>query len=107
MPALSKRLDTVSLLCDLPELGLRAGEVGVIVEEFPGGAFEVEFHVESGRTPDVRTLRAGQFITLFKRAGAPRSQPEKLDAMSTESEQPDLAPLRGVVAPEILDAAEV
>ena len=30
-------LDTVALICDLPELGLVAGEVGAVVEELSAG----------------------------------------------------------------------
>jgi hypothetical protein len=43
-------LDTVALVADLPELGLRAGEVGSVVERLGGEVFEVEFVNEAGRT---------------------------------------------------------
>ena len=36
-------LDTVALVCDIPELGLAAGEVGAVVEVFSQDDFEVEF----------------------------------------------------------------
>lgn len=36
-------LDTVALVCDVPELGLAAGEVGTVVEVFSQDDFEVEF----------------------------------------------------------------
>jgi hypothetical protein len=45
-----KILDTVALRRDLPEQGLPAGLVGVIVEEWQAGVFEVEFADLEGRT---------------------------------------------------------
>jgi hypothetical protein len=36
-------LDTVVLNHDLPEHGLRAGDVGTVVEIYRAGALEVEF----------------------------------------------------------------
>jgi len=43
-------LDPVVLVRDLPEHGLKAGDVGAVVEVYPPGALEVEFVVASGRT---------------------------------------------------------
>jgi len=36
-------LDTVALVCDVPDLGLVAGELGAVVEVFSQDDFEVEF----------------------------------------------------------------
>ncbi len=49
-------LDTVVLDRDLPEYGLRKGDLGAIVEVYDAEAFEVEFVRASGRTQAVVTL---------------------------------------------------
>jgi hypothetical protein len=49
-------LDTVVLLRDHPEAGLRAGDVGAVVHVYPADAVEVEFVTASGRTIAVETL---------------------------------------------------
>ena len=51
-------LDTVVLKRDIPELGLRRGDLGAIVEVHSADAFEVEFVAASGRTQALITLRA-------------------------------------------------
>lgn len=53
----------VVLLCDLPEENLRAGDVGVIVEAFPGGdrvppGYMVEFITLTGETVAVVDVTA-------------------------------------------------
>ena len=53
-----KLLDTVVLNRDIPELGLRRGDLGAIVELHSSDAFEVEFVAASGRTQALITLRA-------------------------------------------------
>lgn len=53
-----KLLDTVVLTRDVPELGLRRGDLGAIVELHSSDAFEVEFVAASGRTQALITLRA-------------------------------------------------
>lgn len=53
-----KLLDTVVLKRDLPELGLRRGDLGAIVELHSADAFEVEFVAASGRTQALITLHA-------------------------------------------------
>lgn len=52
-----KLLDTVVLTRDLPEAGLRADDLGAIVEVHDALHFEVEFVAASGRTQSVITLR--------------------------------------------------
>ncbi len=54
-----EKLDTVVLNRDLPEHGLRAGDLGAIVEVYEPGAFEVEFVSASGRTEALVTLKEG------------------------------------------------
>lgn len=51
-----KLLDSVVLQKDVPEYGLRRGDVGAIVEVYGGDGFEVEFITGSGRTQALVTL---------------------------------------------------
>jgi hypothetical protein len=50
-------LDTVVLNRDLPEHGLKAGDLGAIVEVCEPEGLEVEFVTASGRTSALLTLR--------------------------------------------------
>lgn len=50
-------LDTVVLVRDLPEHGLKAGDLGAVVEVYPQDGLEVEFVTASGRTTALVTLR--------------------------------------------------
>jgi hypothetical protein len=49
-------LDTVILSRDLPEHGLKRGDLGAIVELYGSDGFEVEFVTASGRTVALLTL---------------------------------------------------
>jgi hypothetical protein len=51
-------LDTVVLNRDLPEHGLRAGDVGAVVEVYGTEGLEVEFVRASGETKALVTLEA-------------------------------------------------
>ena len=51
-----KELDTVVLVRDVPEAGLRAGDVGAVVQVYGAEALEVEFVTIAGRTQALRTL---------------------------------------------------
>ena len=53
-----KQLDTVVLDRDLPERGLRRGDLGAVVEVYEPDGLEVEFVTASGRTQAVVTLKA-------------------------------------------------
>jgi hypothetical protein len=52
-----KQLDTVVLDRDVPESGLRKGDLGAVVETYEPDGLEVEFVTASGRTQAVVTLR--------------------------------------------------
>ncbi|MFB3922593.1 MAG: DUF4926 domain-containing protein [Terriglobia bacterium] len=54
----------VALLEDLPERGLRRGQVGTVVEPLAPGVFEVEFSDNQGRTYATLALRSDQLIIL-------------------------------------------
>ncbi len=49
-------LDTVVLDKDLPELGLRKGDLGAVVQVYEPDGLEVEFVTASGRTQALVTL---------------------------------------------------
>jgi hypothetical protein len=52
-------LDTVVLNRDLPEHGLKVGDLGAIVETYEPDGIEVEFVTASGRTGALLTLSVG------------------------------------------------
>jgi len=51
-------LDTVVLDRDLPEQGLRRGDLGAVVDVLPPDGLEVEFVLASGKTQALVSLRA-------------------------------------------------
>ena len=58
-------LEMVVLTVDLPEVNLRRGQVGTVVDVLGGGrAFEVEFCDRDGRTYASLGLRPDQVILL-------------------------------------------
>jgi Domain of unknown function (DUF4926) len=59
-----KLLDVVVLTKDLPELNLRKGQVGTIVEVYMSDDFEVEFVDLQGNTYALETLNASQLMQL-------------------------------------------
>lgn len=64
MDATPKLLDVVALLNDVPDHGLRRGQVGTIVEALASNVFEVEFNDDDGRTYALLALRINQLIVL-------------------------------------------
>jgi len=60
-----KELDAVALTCDLPEHGLKRGDVGTaVLVHGDGKAFEVEFVDYDGHTVALLTLEDAQVRTL-------------------------------------------
>lgn len=57
-------LDVVALTEDVPERGLRRGQVGTVVESLGPGVYEVEFSDDSGRTYAMLALREEQLMAL-------------------------------------------
>jgi hypothetical protein len=51
-----EKLECVVLAEDIPDHGLRAGDLGTVVEVYPGGGVEVEFVRGSGATQALLTL---------------------------------------------------
>lgn len=59
--------DQVVLTEDLPELGLQAGDVGVVIHAYPAGeAYEVEFLTLDGETAGIATLPANRVRAVRK-----------------------------------------
>ena len=59
-----KPFDVVALLEDLPERGLKRGQVGTVVEPLAPGVFEVEFSDNEGKTYASLALHSDQFMIL-------------------------------------------
>ncbi|MCI0457173.1 MAG: DUF4926 domain-containing protein [Gemmataceae bacterium] len=60
--------DVVVLTRDLPEHGLRTGDVGAVVHVYPGGtAYEIEFVTGSEQTLAVETLEPKDIRALGDR----------------------------------------
>ena len=57
-------LSVVALLDDIPERGLRRGQVGTIVESLAPGVYEVEFSDGEGRTYASAALPSSSLIRL-------------------------------------------
>jgi hypothetical protein len=57
-------LDVVALTADLPDNGLRLGQVGTVVETLSSGVFEVEFSDDQGRTYAQLALKESQLLVL-------------------------------------------
>jgi hypothetical protein len=63
-----KELDQIVLTSDLPNEGLKAGDVGTIMDiHRRGEAFEVEFMTLAGETVAVTTILASQVRPIGKR----------------------------------------
>ena len=58
--------DVVELLIDLPDLEVKAGELGTIVEEHNDCAYEVEFANDEGETLALLALTAEKFMVVWK-----------------------------------------
>ena len=59
-----KVLDTVVLNKDLPDRGLRCGDVGTVVEVYEPDGLEVEFVTGSGKTQALVTLKTAEVRLL-------------------------------------------
>jgi len=65
-------LETVVLTRDLPECGLKAGDLGAVVQLYNGAGVEVEFVTAAGKTqavvtlgpPDIRHVEADDLVAV-------------------------------------------
>ncbi|HVG29275.1 MAG TPA: DUF4926 domain-containing protein [Pyrinomonadaceae bacterium] len=62
-----KVLDVVAVTEDVPEHGLRRGEVGTVVDRWKDGVFEVEFSDDTGEAYAFAALRSDQLLLLHHR----------------------------------------
>jgi len=62
-----RELDTVVLTCDLPEHGLKRGDVGTVVLIHSRKGYEVEFTTLDGENMAVVSLSAGQVRSIGHR----------------------------------------
>ena len=60
-------LDVVALLSDVPKHGLLRGQVGTVVELLDGGACEVEFSDDEGKTYAELALGPDELLVLHHR----------------------------------------
>jgi len=60
-----KELDTVVLDRDVPESGLRKGDLGAVVNVYEPDGLEVEFVTASGRTQALVTLKVGDVRSVM------------------------------------------
>ncbi len=58
-------LDVVALTEDVPDRGLRRGQVGTVVEMLAPGVFEVEFVDNDGRTYATVPLKTSKLLILY------------------------------------------
>jgi hypothetical protein len=59
-----KPFAVIALLDDLPDRGLRRGQVGTVVEPLAPDVFEVEFSDNQGHTHASLSLRSDQLMLL-------------------------------------------
>jgi uncharacterized protein DUF4926 len=63
-----RELESIVLVGDLPEHGLRAGDIGTVVHVHPGGVgYEVEFMTLDGQTVAVVSLPTSQVRRIARR----------------------------------------
>ncbi len=84
-----KLLDTVALLEDLPERGLKHGEVGTVVEILATDVYEVEFCDDGGKTYAEFALRGDQLLMLHSE-GEATSLKKTMDELSRSSQEKGL-----------------
>jgi len=58
-------LDVVGLTEDIPEHGLRRGQVGTVVETLSSDMFEIEFVDNDGRTYATLPLKSKHLLVLY------------------------------------------
>ncbi|MDX2181654.1 MAG: DUF4926 domain-containing protein [Bryobacteraceae bacterium] len=62
-----KLLDCVALLDDMPEEGLRRGEIGAVVEVYEPDAVEVEFVDRNGQTYAMLAIPVDRLLRIIER----------------------------------------
>ena len=62
-----KVLDVIAVTENIPEHGLRRGEVGTVVEQWADSVFEVEFSDDTGRAYAFAAVPAEKLMKLYFR----------------------------------------
>ena len=62
-----KILDVVAVMDNIPQHGLRRGEVGTVVDRWKDGAYEVEFSDDTGEAYAFAALPAEKLMKLYFR----------------------------------------
>ncbi len=62
-----KILDVVAVVEEIPEHGLKRGEVGTVVDRWKDGTFEVEFSDDTGEAYAFVALQSKQIMLLYYR----------------------------------------
>ncbi len=62
-----KILDVVAVVEEIPEHGLKRGEVGTVVDRWKDGTFEVEFSDDTGEAYAFVALHPKQIMPLYYR----------------------------------------
>ena len=74
-----EKLECIVLARNIPAYGLRVGDLGTVVEVYPGGGLEIEFAKASGATQallslkeeDVRELDSNDLLATRRLAEVP------------------------------------
>jgi hypothetical protein len=64
-------LDTIVLTIDLPEYGLRAGDIGEVIEQYDDEGVEVEIVTGAGTTQALLRLPIDHVASLWRRKSRP------------------------------------
>ncbi len=73
-----KPFDIVALVADVPESGLKCGQVGTIVAELGPDSYEVELADEEGRTYASLGLKGSQLLLSSTLSGTKSAPPTNL-----------------------------
>ncbi|NJL89956.1 MAG: DUF4926 domain-containing protein [Coleofasciculaceae cyanobacterium SM2_1_6] len=58
--------DVIELLIDLPQVAIKAGQLGTIVDKHNENVYEVEFSNSQGETLAFLSVKTNQFIVVWK-----------------------------------------
>jgi uncharacterized protein DUF4926 len=75
-----KLLDVVALTTEVPQHNLHRGEIGAVVECYPGQTYDVEFVAQDGYTYALVTLQGEQLIPLREKPS--HDAPDVVPAMA-------------------------
>ncbi len=62
-----REFDVIAIPADVPDVGIKAGDRGTVVDVLPGGIFTVDVSDEEGRTLDMLDLHYGPPLKIVGR----------------------------------------